>query len=133
MIHRTTAAILFTTLLTFASSCADAESAPRPTSTSGPGAGGGAGAGCDTEKRVLLEQLAASAPCTQDSDCAVYLLQCLQVESGNCAGHFWSSKANGEAISTRTAAFESCMGRPCGGAGMCGLGAIPACREGSCR
>jgi hypothetical protein len=98
-----------------------------------PGAAGQAGQSCDSEWAAFANALEAPASCVKDSDCAVYTAQCLQVESGNCAGIFRTNTASVATADGLKADYEACIGVGCNAGGSCGLGPTePKCVSGMC-
>ena len=101
--------------------------------TGGGGSNAGASAG-EESRSALADMVKQTANCKKDSECAVYNAPCLQQESGNCAGIFYTNVSSVDAIDARRSEYEACLGHACGAGGGCALGPhIPTCVDGVCR
>ena len=97
---------------------------------SGPGNSDGA---CSSSRSAFVDKVVSSTSCSADTDCIQYTALCLQVESNNCAGIFYVSKADQSVIDGLAADYESCTGMPCAAGGTCLLGGLPPiCSNGKC-
>jgi hypothetical protein len=102
--------------------------------TGGDDSVGGDSATCVTQHSVFLQALQRSTSCSRDSDCTQYIAQCLQPESGNCAGIFYAATSSIAAIDQQKSNYEACTGNSCNAGGACGLGpSQPQCVSGKCQ
>jgi hypothetical protein len=89
-------------------------------------------ADCSESYATLRDEVRRAQPCTEDSECEIFLAPCVGGGGVTCSGFVAVSKARHQQRAQALDAYESCSGVECIGGGACLPPTTAWCQGGKC-